>query len=111
MNGTNRERRDMLRARRNRQRTAGPSFTPFTNKRIQSAYQTLVAHAMMAGLDPVTAQNEAMQALAERLTVAPSHREYGRVAIRSIRRNRSSDPSYRKSIWPEGKVAAPGRMG
>lgn len=28
-----------------------------------------------------------------------------------VRHSRNDDPSYRKSIWPEGKIAKPGRMG
>jgi hypothetical protein len=114
MNGTKREQRDMHRARmterRARQRGAGPSFTPFTNKRIQTAFQQLQMTAMMQGLDPMAAQSAAMQALSERLAVAPTHRRYGRLAIRGARRSRSDDPAYRKSIWPEGKVAGPGRV-
>ena len=39
-----------------------------------------------------------------------------RRTIQSMRKSyfvgsKNSDPSYRKSIWPEGKVAIPGRMG
>lgn len=114
MNGTHRERRDMHRTRmterRARQRGAGTSFTPYTNKRLQSAFQQLQVMAMAQGLDPIAAQQLAMDTLSERLAVAPSHRIYHRVAIRHIARSRSDDPAYRKSIWPEGKVARAGRM-
>lgn len=42
--------------------------------------------------------------------IAPGRQSDGKRNLRP-KPSKNDDPSWRKSIWPEGKVAKPGRMG
>jgi len=94
-----------------------PGFRAMPNRRINGAIDAMTAVLMVRNaelveqglaspLSPFAASEEAARTVARNLPKAAM------VADRPLRRGTKSDaPEYRKSLWPAGKTAAPGRMG
>lgn len=84
-------------------------FRPVRNETVQGGIEAHAALLQMTNpeMTAVEARHKATEHVSKLLPSAP----FARKRHARPTPSRSDDPAYRKSIWPEGKVAQPGRMG